>query len=146
MAFIYFSMRSKMPNYHGKINKKMCPFTGVSGFIFPWWKCWKNKMPLKIRLIKIRKRPYMDVPSFNFFAYAQNLKSRARASGELLRCASGSTPAGIAGALRSAPAELHSPTPPLRGSGALTAQFCSAKQLALQISDFPGAPAWRFRA
>ena len=35
-------------------------------------------MPLKIRLIKIRKRPYMDVPSFNFFAYAQNVKSRGK--------------------------------------------------------------------
>lgn len=76
MAFIYFSMRSKLPIYHGKINKKICPFTGVFGFIFPWWKCWKNKIPLKTRLIKIRKRPYMGDFASIFSLTLKNLKRR----------------------------------------------------------------------
>ena len=56
----------------------MCPFTGVSGFIFPWWKCWKNKMPLKICLIKIRKRPYMNIFSFTPLAYAPGREKRGK--------------------------------------------------------------------
>lgn len=78
MAFIYFSMRSKLPIYHGKINKKICPFTGVYGFIFPWWKCWKNKIPLKTRLIKIQKHPYMGDFASIFSLMLKNLKSRSK--------------------------------------------------------------------
>lgn len=52
LALIYFSMRSKSVIFHGKKIKIKCPFMGVFEFLFPRWKWWKKKIPLKVSLAK----------------------------------------------------------------------------------------------
>lgn len=67
---IYFSMRSYYGIYHGKINKCKVSYMDVFEFIFPSWKCWKNKYSPEKALAKIQKRPYMNIFSFTPLAYA----------------------------------------------------------------------------
>lgn len=54
-------MRDPENNYLEKMVKKILPYMGRFGGIFPNWKIWKNKSALKTRIWKNRITPYMGV-------------------------------------------------------------------------------------